>query len=72
MQLLVIFLLNYIFFVHEKIISVKAVASISSWCVRLKRNAALDFAYDFMWNFFWKTIMSPSADSEVCFDLNGL
>lgn len=56
----------------EKIMSVKAVASISSWCARLKRNASIEFAYDFMWNLFWKTIQSPTSDSEVCFDLNGL
>ncbi|KAK9203377.1 hypothetical protein WN943_013631 [Citrus x changshan-huyou] len=53
------------FFMPEKIMSVKAVASISSWCARLKRNASIEFAYDFMWNLFWKTIQSPTSDSET-------
>lgn len=51
--------------VLQAIMSVKAVASISSWYARLKRNASIEFAYDFMWNLFWKTIQSPTSDSET-------
>ncbi|KAL5815078.1 hypothetical protein ACOSQ3_025873 [Xanthoceras sorbifolium] len=51
--------------VLQAIMSVKAVASISSWCAQFKADASLKFAYTFMWYFFHKTITSPTCDSEV-------
>ncbi|KAK4844740.1 hypothetical protein QYF36_023863 [Acer negundo] len=51
--------------VLQAIMSVKAVALISSWCAQFKNDASLNFAYSFMWNFFLKTITSPTCDSEV-------
>ncbi|XP_044477036.1 uncharacterized protein LOC123204445 isoform X2 [Mangifera indica] len=48
----------------QAIISMKAVASILSFCVRVKTDASLKYAYAFLWNFFWKTISTWTHDSE--------
>lgn len=53
-------------------VSVKVVGSLLSWCAQFKTDASLKFAYNFMWNFFRKTVTSPTSDSEVLFNMNGL
>ncbi|KAJ0104679.1 hypothetical protein Patl1_18356 [Pistacia atlantica] len=50
--------------VLQAIMSVKAVASILSWCAWAKTDASLKFAYAFFWNFFRKTITTSTHDSE--------
>ncbi|XP_058084724.1 uncharacterized protein LOC131232481 isoform X2 [Magnolia sinica] len=51
--------------VLQAILSVKTVASISSWCAHLKNDVSLDAAFTFLWNFSWKVISSPVYDSET-------
>lgn len=48
--------------------SMKTVASISSWCVQLKSDASLNLAFNFLWKSFWKIISCTTCDSEVCSD----
>ncbi|XP_047325070.1 uncharacterized protein LOC124928866 [Impatiens glandulifera] len=55
--------------VLQAIISVKAVASISLWCVKLKSGHSLKFAFTFLWDFFWKLVSSPKCDSETAAEI---
>ncbi|XP_058009472.1 uncharacterized protein LOC131168902 [Hevea brasiliensis] len=50
--------------VLEAITSIRAVASITSWCARFNSDVQLKFACTFMWKFFWKTVSSSNSDSE--------
>lgn len=61
-----------IFYVNKQILSMHAVASISSWCARFKNDGLLDSAFTFLWNFSAKVISSPTYDSEVCFIVYGI
>ncbi|KAB5573980.1 hypothetical protein DKX38_001174 [Salix brachista] len=49
----------------QAIISMQAVASISSWCAQFKSNVKLSSVWAFLWKFFWKTVSSPTCDSEA-------
>ncbi|KAF9689746.1 hypothetical protein SADUNF_Sadunf01G0124300 [Salix dunnii] len=49
----------------QAIISMQAVASISSWCAQFKSDVKLRSVWAFLWKFFWKTVSSPTCDSEV-------
>ncbi|KAB2622786.1 tRNA (guanosine(18)-2'-O)-methyltransferase-like [Pyrus ussuriensis x Pyrus communis] len=51
--------------VLQAIISMKALATISSWCAQFIADASLDLAFNFMWEFYWKTVSSPVTDSET-------
>ncbi|PRQ18401.1 putative tRNA (guanosine(18)-2'-O)-methyltransferase [Rosa chinensis] len=51
--------------VLQAIMSMKAVATISSFCARVKTDVSLDLPINFLWDFFWKTISSPACDSET-------
>ncbi|KAJ0047909.1 hypothetical protein Pint_15756 [Pistacia integerrima] len=55
---------TFTLYFYLEIMSVKAVASILSWCARAKTDASLKFAYAFFWNFFRKTITTSTHDSE--------
>ncbi|KDP39960.1 hypothetical protein JCGZ_03491 [Jatropha curcas] len=50
--------------VLEAITSIRAVASIMSWCAQFTSDVHLKFAWTFMWQFFWKTVSSPTCGSE--------
>lgn len=52
---------------YQQLISVKAVASISLWCVKMKCDASLKFSFNFLWDFLWRTISASTCDSEVQF-----
>ncbi|KAA8525977.1 hypothetical protein F0562_007922 [Nyssa sinensis] len=49
----------------QAIISLKTVASISSWCAQFRSDVSLDFAFTSLWKFFWKIVSSPTCDSET-------
>ncbi|KAM2624414.1 hypothetical protein TB1_031395 [Malus domestica] len=51
--------------VLQAIISMKALATISSWCAQFIADASLDLAFNFMWEFYWKTVSSSVTDSET-------
>ncbi|KAK9275857.1 hypothetical protein L1049_023130 [Liquidambar formosana] len=51
--------------VLQAILSMKTVASISSWCAQFKGHVLLNFAYTFLWKFFWEIVFSPLCDSET-------
>ncbi|KAI8530133.1 hypothetical protein RHMOL_Rhmol11G0032100 [Rhododendron molle] len=51
--------------VLQAIMSVKAVAMVSLWCVQSESDGLLNFAFNFLWNFFWKIVSSPTSDSEA-------
>ncbi|KAG5523748.1 hypothetical protein RHGRI_030659 [Rhododendron griersonianum] len=51
--------------VLQAIMSVKAVAVVSLWCVQSESDGLLNFAFNFLWNFFWKIVSSPTSDSEA-------
>lgn len=51
--------------VLQAIMSMKTVASISSWCVQLKSDASLNLAFNFLWKSFWKIISCTTCDSEI-------
>ncbi|KAH7851816.1 hypothetical protein Vadar_016832 [Vaccinium darrowii] len=55
--------------VLQAIISVKAVAVVSLWCVQLESDGLLHYAFNFLWNFFWKIVSSPSCDSEAAAEI---
>lgn len=67
-----ILLLLYVFCsVYKQIMSMKAVANISSFSAQFKTDVSLDLAFNFLWDFYWKTISSPACDSEVLCKLIG-
>nr|XP_011465219.1 PREDICTED: uncharacterized protein LOC101309934 [Fragaria vesca subsp. vesca] len=51
--------------VLRAIMSMKAVATITSFCARVKTDVSLEPAINFLWDFYWKTISSPACDSET-------
>ncbi|ONI06355.1 hypothetical protein PRUPE_5G055400 [Prunus persica] len=51
--------------VLQAIMSIKALATISSWCAQFKSHGSLDLAYNFLWEFYWKTVSSPACNSET-------
>ncbi|XP_050228591.1 uncharacterized protein LOC126677835 [Mercurialis annua] len=50
--------------VLEAIISMGAVASVTTWCSHFKSDGQLKFAWSFMWKFFLKACSSLTGDSE--------
>ncbi|KAL6279881.1 hypothetical protein ACE6H2_016762 [Prunus campanulata] len=51
--------------VLQAIMSIKALATISSWCAQFKSHVSLDLAFNFLWEFFRKTVSSPACNSET-------
>ncbi|XP_065856837.1 uncharacterized protein [Euphorbia lathyris] len=51
--------------VLKAITSMRAVASIATWCAHLRSHLQIKFAWTFMWKFFWDTVSSPSSDTEI-------
>ncbi|KAI3973692.1 hypothetical protein MKX01_031112 [Papaver californicum] len=47
------------------ILSMRTIASISSWCAQLKDGNMLDSTFAFLWSFSWKVILSPAFDTEA-------
>ncbi|XP_038975509.1 uncharacterized protein LOC103710780 [Phoenix dactylifera] len=50
--------------VLQAVLSMRAVACVSSWCNQLIKDRSLDSAFTFLWDFSWKVIKSPAYDSE--------
>ncbi|KAI7987820.1 putative methyltransferase TARBP1 [Camellia lanceoleosa] len=55
--------------VLQAIMSMKAVASISLWCVQFESDGILNFAFIFLWKFFWKIVSSSTCDSETAAEI---
>ncbi|CAL5436699.1 unnamed protein product [Camellia sinensis] len=55
--------------VLQAIMSMKAVASISLWCVQFESDGILNFAFIFLWKFFWNIVSSPTCDSETAAEI---
>ncbi|KAL6974785.1 tRNA (guanosine(18)-2'-O)-methyltransferase, partial [Sarracenia purpurea var. burkii] len=55
--------------VLQAIISVKAVAYVSLWCVQFRSDGLLNFVFIFLWKFFWKIVSSPSFYSETAAEI---
>ncbi|KAJ4957121.1 hypothetical protein NE237_013904 [Protea cynaroides] len=51
--------------VLQAILSMKTVATISSWSAQLKNDSMLESVFKFLWNFVEKVISSPTYDSET-------
>ncbi|KAF8379188.1 hypothetical protein HHK36_028617 [Tetracentron sinense] len=51
--------------VLQAIISMKTVASISSWCAQFKNDVLLDFSFTFLWGFYGKIVSSSTCHTET-------
>lgn len=49
----------------NQIMSVKALSLILAWCVRIKSDDSVGYAFTFMWKFFCRTAKIPPSCSEV-------
>ncbi|KAM7494028.1 hypothetical protein LguiB_028637 [Lonicera macranthoides] len=49
----------------QAITSIKALASISSWCAQFRRDVSVDSALTFLWQLCWKIIQSSTCNSET-------
>ncbi|GAB2209657.1 hypothetical protein Droror1_Dr00026878 [Drosera rotundifolia] len=50
--------------VLQGIVSIRAVSSVSSWCL-LSRNDSISFSLTFLWDFFNKVVSNPLTASEA-------
>uniref|UniRef100_A0A1D1XU92 tRNA (guanosine(18)-2'-O)-methyltransferase TARBP1 n=2 Tax=Anthurium amnicola TaxID=1678845 RepID=A0A1D1XU92_9ARAE len=49
----------------QAILSIKAVASITSWTMQFERDLWLNSSFTFLWNFSWKVILCSTSASEA-------
>uniref|UniRef100_A0A803L5M7 tRNA/rRNA methyltransferase SpoU type domain-containing protein n=1 Tax=Chenopodium quinoa TaxID=63459 RepID=A0A803L5M7_CHEQI len=56
--------------VLQAIVSVRTVATVSSWCTHFKDDAGLNLAFTFLWNFLHLVVSSAFGDCETSAEIN--